>query len=504
MDAPVPSTRGTKQARLLIDQEYLSVVAIPGRGLTEEACKAYGYAVAHDVRHPVTKESDVCRVAPYYRDNALIAQKLKFPDKTYISTGDGRDLPLFGSHKWHRGSRIVITEGEEDAISVAQVTGLKMASVSLPSGATSAHKSIKASLDYLANFDTVVLWFDADDPGRKAIADCVELFEPGKVLIARTPPNAKDANDLLKQGRVKELIDAVYQAKPWRPDNLVSPMDLKDRVRGRYKDLYTVPWGYECLDRRTRGIRVGEVVTVAAGAAAGKSTLIREIQYSMIQTGEPFAAFMLEDMIEDAVQSLVSLHMGQRIHMREDVQAFVETEEWDKAYTDLFDRPGVYLYDNRGTLTVESLEQRIRAAVRMLGVRWIYLDNITSMMATAKNEDERRLIDAVLMSMANLTKELGIGIIVVCHLRRPEGEKGYEDGKEITANALRGSGGILAFSNTVIALERNQRDVDTSTHIKVRVLKCRWTGDTEGVAGTLVYDKDTGRVVEIPEMEASL
>jgi twinkle protein len=474
----------------LLQGEDVTFQAFPKRGLTEEACRFFGYSAGWAI-HPKTKEEEGCHVAPFYKDGVLVAQKLRFGDKSFVLLGDGKDLPLFGMNKWNKGSRIVITEGEIDAISVAQVTGLKQPVVSLPQGAQSAAKVLAKHLDYLANFDQVVLWFDSDEHGRSAITDCVDLFQPGKVLIVRTPPGAKDANDLLKAGRSGEIVQAIFQAKPYRPDNLLAGSDLKDRVKTMRRDVYSFPWGFEGLDRATRGIRLGEVTLLTAGVGAGKSTLVREIQYAMAMADEPFAAFMLEDSPEEAALGLVSIHLDRRLHL--DDGDFMETEEFSKAYDDSAGRPGVFIYDNRGRLDVEALEAKVRHAVKHLGVRWVFVDNITALLAASATDDERRALDAIMMSMRSLTLELRIGVVVVAHLRRPEGEKGYENGKEVTANALRGSGALLAFSLTVVALERDQQDDDDKNRIRARVLKCRFTGYT-GIAGFMDYDLETGRL----------
>ena len=84
------------------------------------------------------------------------------------------------------------------------------------------------------------------------------------------------------------------------------------------------------------------------------------------------------------------------------------------------------------------------------------------------------------------------------HLRRPSGDVGHENGKEITLSHLRGSASIAHLSDSVIGLERNQQatdEVEANTTI-IRILKNRYTGDT-GVATYLHYDKDTGRMTQI-------
>jgi twinkle protein len=484
------SQEGREKRKGLLQGEDLVFQAFPRRGLTEETCRFFTYSAGY-ARHPKTREEEGCHVAPYYRDGSLVAQKLRFGDKSFTVLGDGKDLPLFGMNRWQRGPRIVITEGEVDCLSVAQATGLKMPVVSLPSGAQNAHKVIKGHLDYLLAFDQIVLWFDNDEHGRAAVEACVDLLPVGRVFVVRTPAGAKDANDLLVAKRTGDIVQAIFQAKPFKPDNLMAGAELKDRVKNMRKNVVSFPWGYEGLDRSTRGIRQGEVTLLTAGVGAGKSTLVREVQYAMARAGEPFAAFMLEDSPEEAALGLVSIHLDRRLHL--DDGDFMETDEFSKAYDESAGLPNVYIYDNRGTLNVDDLETKIRHAVKHLGVRWVYLDNVTALMAGSATDDERKAIDNTMMKMRSLTLELHIGVIVVCHLRRPEGEKGYENGKEVTANALRGSGGLIAFSLTVVALERNQQDDEDKNHIRARVLKCRFTGFT-GVAGHMEYDRETGRL----------
>ena len=111
--------------------------------------------------------------------------------------------------------------------------------------------------------------------------------------------------------------------------------------------------------------------------------------------------------------------------------------------------------------------------------------------------DERRTIDNTMTALRSLVEELKIGLILVSHLKRPDGNKGHENGIEVSLSHLRGSNSIGQLSDCVIALERNQQSDDEleARTTKLRVLKSRYTGDV-GLASSLVYDKDTGRLSE--------
>jgi twinkle protein len=100
--------------------------------------------------------------------------------------------------------------------------------------------------------------------------------------------------------------------------------------------------------------------------------------------------------------------------------------------------------------------------------------------------------------LRSLVEETGCGLLLVSHLRRPSGDNGHENGKEITLSHLRGSASIAHLSDSVIGLERNQQagdETEANTTV-LRVLKNRYTGDT-GVASYLFYDKDTGRLTQV-------
>ena len=91
------------------------IQAIPARGISQEVCKKFGYRVGTYQGQPV-------QIATYYDPGGTpVAQKIRFKNKDFKLLGDGKKLPLFGSHRWQGGNRLVITEGELDAMSVASV-----------------------------------------------------------------------------------------------------------------------------------------------------------------------------------------------------------------------------------------------------------------------------------------------------------------------------------------------------------------------------------------------
>ena len=146
----------------------------------------------------------------------------------------------------------------------------------------------------------------------------------------------------------------------------------------------------------------------------------------------------------------------------------------------------------------DEILARVRFMAQALDCKWICLDHLSILVSGQEDTDERKSIDILMTKLRSLVEQTGICLLLVSHLRRPSGDRGHEDGREVTLSHLRGSASIGHLSDSVIALERNQQEDDPilSNTTTIRILKNRYTGDT-GVATHLFYNKDTGRLTEI-------
>ena len=90
----------------------------------------------------------------------------------------------------------------------------------------------------------------------------------------------------------------------------------------------------------------------------------------------------------------------------------------------------------------------------------------------------------------------GVGLILVSHLRRPQG-KAHEEGQTVSPSDLRGSSGILQLSDLCVSCSRNQQSTDAGerSQLQLAVMKNRYSGKT-GPVDTLLYDEKTGRLVQ--------
>jgi twinkle protein len=465
------------------------IQSLTGRKIREDTCQLFGYRVGEFADKPA-------QLAYYFDPDTRkpVACKVRFQNKDFTFIGEPKQAPLYGQWLWKSGGKkVVITEGEIDALTVSQLQGNKWPVVSVQNGAQGALRSCKKAFDWLDSFQEIVFMFDMDDPGRAAAKECAQLFSPGKAKIADLP--LKDPNECLKAGKGDDVINAMWNAKAYRPDGIICGADMWHDIISS-ETVFAVDYPWSSLNEKTHGLRTAELTTITAGSGIGKSAVVREIAYHLLNIGETVGMIMLEESTKRTALGMMGLAMDTPLHLRQDG---VEESDLRTAFDATLGTNRLYLYDHFGSTAIDNLLARVRYMARALGCRWVILDHLSIVVSGLDaGGDERKLIDMAMTMLRTLVQETGIGLILVSHLKRPEG-KGHEEGAQTSLNQLRGSHAIAQLSDMVIGLERNQQGENPNETV-VRVLKNRFSGQT-GVAATLYYDEKTGRLTECPPVD---
>lgn len=471
--------------------DFLQVtpVPIPARKLTIETCEKfrYGQATLSDGRH--------VQVAPYYdKAGSLLAQHIRTRDKDFFFIGSGNDLPLFGQNLCPpTGRQIVVTEGEIDAMSVSQAFGNRWPVVSLPNGARAAPKAIARALEFLEGYAKVILWFDDDEPGREAAEACAILLTPGKAYLASIP-GFKDANEALQAGESSAIERAVWNARAYRPDGIVSLDEIEERVlaspeMGR-------PWFLPGVTKATFGRRLGELHGFGGGTGCGKTDLFMEqIKFDVMDLAIPCGVLLLEQPVGETGRRLAGKLASKRFH--------VPDGSWTKdelmaAWGELKATGRLHLYDSFGAMDWPTIEAKMRYMVTVLGCQHIFLDHLTAMAAAA--DDEKRELEKIMARFAAMTNSLQVVGHYVSHLATPEG-KSHEEGGRVQSKHFKGSRAIQFWSHGMWGLERSTQAEDPEERRRtiLRCLKDRYTGQALGRTWELHYDPETGRLTEAAE-----
>jgi len=427
---------------------------------------------------------------PYGVDQTVGYKIRKLP-KEFRSVGTIEGL--FGQQQFNGGRRLVIVEGEIDAMSVAYAyhqrhKGKIYPVVSLPSA--SGLKQLLAQRDWVRRFDEVVLMLDNDEAGQKALAEACKIIGVDKARIAKL--RCKDANEELLTHGPNGILEAIWDAQPWSPAGILQGDELWEKLMER-QSTKSIPYP-PCLqgvNEKTKGMRFGEVDLFTSGTGSGKSTVIKEIILHLKNTTEDgIGIISLEESPGDTVEKFIGMQLNQNLA---DVE--ISEEEQRKAFEEVFGDNRIKLLDHQGSVSDDSLMDKIET-LALMGCKYLILDHLTIAVSEVEANDANQAVDKVMSDLLKTAKKHDVWLGVISHLRKTGmGSKSFEEGKMPSMDDIKGSGSVKQISFQIIAFARNMiasSEAERNT-IKIRVLKSRFTGRT-GDAGGAFYNADTGRL----------
>lgn len=460
------------------------------RGISKATLEKFTYGVTNGkhVTYYYDSEGNIC------------AEKYRNKNKEFSWSGNSKEATMFGQNVWKPSEKIklVITEGEIDAMSLSEVQGNQYPVISLPNGCSRVKKDVKHNFEYLSKFKEIVLMFDMDKVGQQAALDFQSMFPPKYVKIAKLP--LKDANAMLKEGRTKELTQAIWNAEIHVPEEIKSGsklLKLLDDVS--LGEGFDYPSFLPNLTNNIMGLRIGDLTVITAASGAGKTTLMKQLELHFNDTTEFNQGIIhLEEGIRKTVEGIVSIKLKRQLHLEQDAnQDYKVREAWEDIVTaqDSEGNPRLNVVDSFGCLDTEKLYGMIRFLAQVENCKIIYLDHLSMLVSgMAGDTDERKTIDLIMTTLKSLTQELGIHIFLVSHLNNStNGKAAFEEGTIANVNNLRGSGGIKQLADNVILVTRNQmaETPEERSTVQVSLLKCRETGLT-GHCDKIFYDNTTG------------
>ena len=453
------------------------------RGLTKTACDEYDMKVSYDANGTIN-----AHYYPYTVKGKVVAYKKRTLPKEFRVVGDLKNakLELFGQSKFQPGGfKVIITEGELDAIAVQQAMLNKYKKtypvVSLPS--SSNMKILVANRDWLRSFKEVILMFDQDEAGEKAVAEAAKIIGWDKTKVASLSSN--DPCDALI-ANPSEIISSVFSARSYTPAAIVRGEAIWEAYVER-KSVESVPYPkcLEGLNDKLDGMRKGEIVLFTSGTGSGKSTMIKEIILELEDnTDESIGLVSLEESIGDSAEKFIKMFTP--------TNPTVEQER--KAFERVFGNERLILLDHNGAVSDSSLIDQIENLC-LLGCQYIILDHITIAVSEgADGKTGNEAIDSVMSDLLKIVKKHNVWLGLISHLRKSQG-RSFEEGHLSSIDDIKGSGSIKQISFDIITFSRNlvAEDEDERNTIKLRVLKSRFTGRT-GDCGSAYYDTRTNRL----------
>ena len=452
------------------------------RGITKQVAAHYGMRVSYKADGTIESH-----YYPYTNRGKVVAYKIRNLPKDFRVKGNFSDIELFGQSAFQRGGKsLVITEGELDAMAVAQANlshgGTIYPVVSLPS--SSNLNPLIANREWVRSFETVILMFDQDDAGEGAVDKAAKIIGWDKVKVAHLPEN--DPCDTLIKHGARAIINAFWSARDYTPAAIVRGESIWDEF-SRRKEVKSVPYPkcLEGLNEKLQGMRQGEITLFTSGTGSGKSTMIKEIILQLKEvTDDNIGLISLEESIGDSAQKFIQMFTPED-----------PTEEQErKAFDKVFGDNRLILLDHNGAVSDSSLIDQIENLC-LLGCKYLVLDHITIAVSEgADGKTGNEAIDAIMSDLLKVVKKHDVWLGVISHLRKSMG-KSFEEGHLASIDDIKGSGSIKQISFDIITFARNliAPNEDERNTIHLRVLKSRFTGLT-GDCGSAYYDQKTKRL----------
>lgn len=477
-------------SRVLVEdiKDYRSY-PITSRGISQEIVEHFG------VKMSVTPEGlPESHFYPYTKNGQVVSYRERKLPKEFMAHGDTKKLELFGQSTPGIGKkRIIITEGELDAMAVAQAmlscSGKIWGSVVSISSASNLN-SLLEQRDFVNQYQEVAICFDMDEAGQAAVDKAAKMFDAGKVFIVKL--SEKDPCDMLIKHGANALNQALFNAQVWSPAGIVFGEEVWEKFKAR-QNVESVPYPtcLNGLNNKLKGLRHGEITLFTSGTGSGKSTVIKEIILDLLdKTDDKVGLISLEESVGDTAEKFISMALKRSVM---DPPPLSE-QELKAGFDKVFGDERLVLLDHQGSVGDSSLIDKIEY-MALMGCKYLVLDHITIAVSEgSEGLSGNEAIDKVMSDLLKVVKKHNVWLGLISHLRKSQ-NKSFEEGNLASIDDIKGSGSIKQISFDIIAFARNlvAEDERERNTIRFRVLKSRFTGQT-GDAGAAFYDKQTTRL----------
>lgn len=430
---------------------------IEDRNLSKDTVEHFSVGVEHSeetgeiIKHyyPDTRNGDI--VGYEVRDTR---------DKKFSAVGDRKgDIDLWGSHLVTSGKKLFITEGRLDAMSLFQsiienrpekYNKHTPAVVSLTRGAQGAASDLINNRKYLNNFDDIVLCFDMDQAGQKALRDCIKIIPTAKAV---TLP-LKDASDMLIAGRSAELFDlAVWNAQPVRMGEVVDVVDVIEKAMERPQMGIPFPW--TTVTKACFGIRPHTIHCVGAAPKIGKTDHQHQLVHHLVFNEKiKVGMFDLENSPVRTAKKLASKH------------AKVDFTRPDKEYSDellrstLLSMNGmVRFYDRGASRDWDDIRIAMQEMHLLDGINIFILDPLTALVSRYSSSEANDKLNEIATDMADLVQSYPITLFCYSHVNpKPKGSKPHEAGAKVLSSEFTGSRAMEKWFHYGHGISRDRTD----------------------------------------------
>lgn len=294
-----------------------------------------------------------------------------------------------------------------------------------------------------------------------------EMIQAGNQIIANAYESPDDPASALDEAerQILAIGDRKAASAPTGVKSAISEViaDMQRQMDGSAQVL-GIQTGYPDLDRKTSGLKPGEMFVIAARPSVGKSALMMNIvEHVVIDQELPAAVFSCEmptkQLMKRSIGGLArfdwsSLNEGTKPN-KGDLQR-IQAASYRLSEAPLY-------IDDTPAITISALRAKARRLHRRHGIRLIAVDYLQLLRSSSRQADgsREREVAEISAGLKALAKELGIPVIVLAQLNR-DSEKRTGKGKgKPRMSDLRESGAIEQDADMIGLLSREAYSADT-------------------------------------------
>jgi twinkle protein len=455
--------------------EVASVTYEDIRGLDPDVAKLYNIQLHLDA------DGNPVRYAFKHKANVKYRG---YDEKKFWTKNRGIKMnDLFGPD-FNAGSsnRLYLTEGEFDAASLYQILGKTYPVLSLP-GASWGDEFLKKNHEYLSSFKEIVYAGELDKAGR-ASADRMYKAYPEKFYYVPMT-KWKDANEFLMEGDGQELMWAARKPQRYSPDNFFcSDQEFLNILREENPYEY-VPTGHSGIDYACRGLVRGGLTFIKAPPGTGKTELVRYFERAVLEGGLKLGLVHMEEMKSTTLRAMATYELGVNVRTKEDAKENgVSEEQVEQAAIKAAKGDHTIIFEMRPTDEPMEILNYVSLAARIYGADFVFIDHIQRLVYKGGVENATSNLTRIASNMAELGKELNIGIIAISHMN--------EDGHTKYAKSLEEEA-IICIDISRDKTSEDER-VRNTTHFEITKNR---PFSRLGSAGSVYYDPTSTLLEEV-------
>jgi twinkle protein len=448
------------------------------RGIDPEVCKMFGIQMQLDATGKPVRYAYKYPHNTKYRD-------ANDKSKTWMKEKGLKMNKLFGPD-FNAGSatRIYITEGEFDAASLYQVLGKTYPVKSLPSASIS-DDFIKENHTYLNSFKEIVYAGEQDKAGKKAAERMYKAFPEKFFYVPMT--KWKDANEFLQKGDGDDLKWAAVKPQRWTPENFFcSDSQIETILREENPYQYT-PTGHTGLDEVIRGLVKGGLTFLKAPPGSGKTELFRFMEMGLLKNNPECKIGLLhmEEMKSFTYRAMATYHLGINVRTEDDAKANgISEDDVVKAAKDAARQDRTIVFEMKSGDDPMAVLDYCNLASRIYGADYIFIDHVQRLAYLGGVEGATNTLTKLAANLAQLAKELNVGIVMISHVN--------DDGHTKYAKSLEEEAIIC------IRIERDKEAKDEESRNTTRFfIEKNRPFSKLGLAGAVYYDPETTLLSEV-------